>query len=63
MSTKHTDADELQVGPDGRLEALPERGFLDHPHVQRLVPLDNRRVERLGHVAGDLLSATERGVV
>ena len=31
-----TDADELQVGPDGRLEALAERGLLDDPHVHRL---------------------------
>ena len=37
MSTKTTDADELQVGADGRLEALPERGLLDDPHVHRLV--------------------------
>ena len=58
-----TDAEELQVGADGRLEALPERGLLDDPHVHRLVPRDDRRVERLGHVAGDFLCPIERRVV
>ena len=38
-------------------------GSLDDPHVHRLVPRDDRRVERLGHVAGDLLRPIERGVV
>ena len=60
---ENTDADELQVGPDGPLEALPERGLLDDPHVHRLVPLDDRRVERLGHVAGDFLRPIERSVL
>ena len=60
---KNTDADEFQVGPDGRLEALPERGLVDDTHVHRLVPRDDRRVQRLVDVAGNFLRAMERRVV
>ena len=63
MSTKQPTPRNSREGPTAAWRRSRNEGCCDDPHVHHLGPRDDRRVERLDHVADDLLCPREHCVV